>query len=115
MKKEIAEKWAEALESGKYKQGRHYLRVGDEFCCLGVLCEIAIESGVGVSSQTTMDGEVYRYEETTKQLPRSVQVWAGVRTAIGSVNGGYCLAEYNDSGKTFNQIADIIRQNVEVL
>ncbi len=34
-------KWAEALESGKYKQGTRYLRnIDDEYCCLGVICSI---------------------------------------------------------------------------
>lgn len=41
MKKEIADKWVAALRSGKYKQGRQYLRTfEDNYCCLGVLCEI---------------------------------------------------------------------------
>ena len=33
-------KWVEALRSGKYKQGRGQLRLGDTYCCLGVLCDI---------------------------------------------------------------------------
>lgn len=46
MNKEIKERWIEALESGKYPQGRGALRrtrpnaSADEFCCLGVLCDI---------------------------------------------------------------------------
>ena len=32
--------WLEALRSGKYKQGRRFLRNNGEFCCLGVLCDI---------------------------------------------------------------------------
>lgn len=30
----------EALRSGKYTQARRALRVGEEFCCLGVACDI---------------------------------------------------------------------------
>ncbi len=29
-----------ALRSGKYKQGRAALHEGDEFCCLGVACDL---------------------------------------------------------------------------
>lgn len=41
MNRELKTKWLEALRSGKYKQGRSALRtIQDEFCCLGVLCDI---------------------------------------------------------------------------
>ena len=49
MKPEIAQRWVEALRSGEYKQGLSVLRRIDEsgngqdsYCCLGVLCEIAV-------------------------------------------------------------------------
>lgn len=39
---ELKTKWVEALRSGKYKQGKYWLRSSkDEFCCLGVLCDVA--------------------------------------------------------------------------
>lgn len=57
MKRELKEKWMAALRSGEYQQGRNALRVpiyacddegnatddvgGYEYCCLGVLHEIA--------------------------------------------------------------------------
>jgi hypothetical protein len=37
---EIKDKWIAALTNGEYKQGKGYLRLGDTYCCLGVLCEI---------------------------------------------------------------------------
>lgn len=40
MDKELAHKWAEALESGKYHQGFHVLQCGFNKCCLGVLSYI---------------------------------------------------------------------------
>lgn len=47
MKKEIADKWVAALRSGNYKQTTGMLnRNNESFCCLGVLCEIAIKDGV---------------------------------------------------------------------
>lgn len=41
MKPELKRKWVAALRSGKYKQGTGELFYRDEYCCLGVLCEVA--------------------------------------------------------------------------
>jgi hypothetical protein len=41
MKADIKEKWVAALRSGKYNQGRAYLKdAAGNYCCLGVLCDI---------------------------------------------------------------------------
>lgn len=42
----LIRKWVRALRSGKYKQGRGALRpVADQFCCLGVLCDVVAPNG----------------------------------------------------------------------
>lgn len=42
MKPSIKKRWLEALRSGKYQQGKGVLLDKDHnFCCLGVLCDIA--------------------------------------------------------------------------
>jgi hypothetical protein len=51
MRTRVKEKWLERLRSGEVEQARGALRVVDSdgsesFCCLGVLCEIAVEEGV---------------------------------------------------------------------
>ena len=51
MKQEIKQQWITALRSGNYPQGRGYLRRIDDdgkegYCCLGVLCELAVNAGV---------------------------------------------------------------------
>lgn len=33
--------WIKALRSGKYKQGHKALSTADNYCCLGVLCDVA--------------------------------------------------------------------------
>lgn len=38
--------WAAALESGDYARTTRVLRSGDAYCCLGVLCDVAIERGL---------------------------------------------------------------------
>jgi hypothetical protein len=40
MDAELKRKWVEALRSGKYEQASGKLRVGNKFCCLGVLCDL---------------------------------------------------------------------------
>lgn len=43
---ELTRKWIAALRSGKYNQGRCYLRSKtDHFCCLGVLCDLYYPDG----------------------------------------------------------------------
>ena len=43
--KEVLELWVKALESGEYKQGHQLLNKDNEFCCLGVLCDLAAKDG----------------------------------------------------------------------
>ena len=37
--------WLDALVSGRFKQGKRKLRVGDTHCCLGVACVVSSENG----------------------------------------------------------------------
>lgn len=41
MTPELKQKWIDALRSGTYKQGYKTLHPRTDFCCLGVLCDIA--------------------------------------------------------------------------
>lgn len=58
MREKLALAWAEALESGRYQQGYEWLRVGDNYCCLGVLADVAITLEMTTSRWTT-DMEPY--------------------------------------------------------
>jgi hypothetical protein len=113
-------KWVEALRSGKYKQGKAYLRKGDKYCCLGVACELAIESGVKVLVDK-IDNNTHYYNNKTKKLPREVTDWLGLKTDIGEFDRteqyvyNNSLTNLNDNGKTFNDIADIIESEPEGL
>ena len=40
--KKQAQKWADALRSGKYKQGKHQLQSDSGHCCMGVACDVFI-------------------------------------------------------------------------
>lgn len=116
MNKELAYEWADALESGKYKQGKVVLRTGDRFCCLGVLCEI-----LGVPSEPLGDSpEVYVYgvESNMSNLPEEALKKAGLEYPQGFFNaatGIPPLTVLNDHGYSFVQIADVIRNHYEDL
>ena len=38
--KKLIKNWIKTLKSGKYKKGTKFLRTDNQFCCLGVLCDI---------------------------------------------------------------------------
>lgn len=102
MKKEIAMKWAKALESGKYKQTTGELYNGDSggHCCLGVLCRISEKRGW-----------IHDF-----LLPENVQAWAGMKSDNGILPPRFkkfwSLSAQNDSAKkSFEQIAKIIRKH----
>lgn len=47
MNPEIKAEWVAALRSGEYRQTKRQLRYGDNFCCLGVLCDLRAKKGKG--------------------------------------------------------------------
>jgi hypothetical protein len=115
MKKKIAKLWIKALESGKYKQIKGQLANKDGYCCLGVLCELAIENGVEVSRQ--FDKDTVLFDNEIEHLPKSVMKWAGMNNNVGyfypllnEENVLRSLAYLNDTGHSFKYIAGTIKQ-----
>lgn len=136
MNPEIKAQWVAALRSGEtaasgadaasangsavvYQQGAGQLHnpVTNEFCCLGVLCDLAVRAGVIVA--TERDGESYTlYDGRGAALPASVMTWAGLDSSdpelAPSKDNDEELyfwdeaSELNDSGVPFSQIADLI-------
>ena len=51
--------WIAALRSGKYKQGRYYLNSDGCHCCLGVLCEVAIQNGEEIYSENDLEPKAF--------------------------------------------------------
>lgn len=91
MKPDVKELWLTALRSGEYEQAKGTLRgkVADEkegYCCLGVLCEIAVKQGAipEPTQRTQAWGETsYFYgsdddDANDSVLPPSVAEWAGL-------------------------------------
>lgn len=117
MNKDVKDLWVKALRSGEYKQGKKSLQHGEEFCCLGVLCQIAPPS-----VEVKRFGENLRSELIgfSLQSQPAVRLWAQIRFDDPRTPGLHCLnnttlSALNDSGKTFNEIADVIEANWEEL
>jgi hypothetical protein len=118
----IKAKWIDALRSGKYRQGKGALHKTDNsFCCLGVLCDLALQEGI-VTRQTSNVGK-YIYTPADPQdstpgsssyLPVVVQEWAGMDNSQGyHYDRGLrrSLAALNDDhGLSFQQIAYVIEK-----
>lgn len=112
MNPEIKKLWVDALKSGEYEQGRGALCVGESFCCLGVLCDLAVKQGARV--RVAKERDKTTYDSRSACLPPSVSDWAGLDNAWGeyktNTRGDGNLANLNDVGKTFNQIAYYIER-----
>lgn len=111
MKKSIATKWVKALRSGKYEQGSGTLHEGNEFCCMGVLCEIYPDA----DWEREEDESFSRFLSKSAELPPDVMDWAGIENNEGAYGGGRNLIAMNDGrrgrGMSFKQIANIIECN----
>lgn len=119
MDADIKRKWVDALRSGKYKQARGKLknRAGG-FCCLGVLCDIVgvkpewvstYKSGLhntDASYNKSVHGH-YRFENEKNYLPSRVSEIAKVSMADQKL-----LANKNDTGASFNAIANYIERKM---
>lgn len=127
------ENWVEALESGNYRQTTSYLArpiLGGTdmgYCCLGVLCDLAVKEGVIPEPVMTYDEDsrVLSFDGATRDLPLSVFEWAGLNDGDVTLDIPDSLANdtettplkdetaiaLNDSeGFSFRKIAACIRE-----
>lgn len=139
MNDDVKQKWLTALRSGDYEQGRAHLALitpeGAEYCCLGVLCDLAeraglietqvkdygnnrivyyVPHGVLVDEDPEYDQEMDLPAWSTTGLPKVVAQWAGLDSENPRVAGS-TLADLNDrevNRYDFYRIADIIEQEL---
>lgn len=114
MKKEIKDKWVRALELGEYEQEQGYLRRANKFCCLGVLCDLySKEEGISTKWEPRNERhQIYEFSNAACILPQDVQDWAGMNSGCGYIKSmNFDLGGLNDQGKTFKEIATVIRDN----
>jgi hypothetical protein len=121
MNPEVRAKWTAALRSGEYRQGFEALHSatedGDKFCCLGVLCDLAMREGVVTAdspsrSDDDVNAELWSYGGRVDYLPEAVRDWAGLDDTNPQVpvtdEKDEPLGWLNDHDWSFAQIADAI-------
>jgi hypothetical protein len=125
MNKKVKKLWVDALTSGEYKQTKGTLKDETGFCCLGVLCDIytkETKNGVWREECGLMTFDII-HEATNTLLecgegvpPNVVVNWAGLDDDNPTVKGvgktEQSLAEWNDGGKTFEEMAEIINKHL---
>lgn len=127
----IKEQWVAALRSGDYTQGQNRLTIfdpkGNRFdCCLGVLCDLAVQAGAtkvvserawlvldddgeagrqvfygeGDDSADSFNPDTQAYKNDSAFLPASVVAWAGLPSRSPEVESeARTLSSYNDGGE----------------
>jgi hypothetical protein len=80
MNPDVKKRWVAALRSGEYVQGVRALKRrtesgGLEYCCLGVLCDLAARDGVCTEQ---IKGAAVLYDTCRTFMPDSVVEWAGL-------------------------------------
>lgn len=112
MNADVKADWVKALRSGDYAKGRGALRKGDEFCCLGVLCDLAVKADAVEPWMYISNEDGASVYGATATLPTPVMRWAGLTDSnpdvVNDDDGTTSLADLNDFGTTFTVLADAI-------
>lgn len=131
MNPEVKQKWIDALRSGKYEQGSEKLRTMTGYCCLGVLCNIYAQEHntqwkfKGYDETNLQPKDYWYFGEQSEFLPEFVMDWAGlklncpvVKIDVDEDDGDDAwfyheqIADLNDSGYTFNDLSNLIEQQL---
>lgn len=105
---EFIKRWINWLRSKEFDQTEQALHSPDGFCCLGVACHKSKK--MKISKIDRKDRYVYKYDNGDKNsefLPRKFREWIGITCAEEEL-----LADMNDSGKSFDEIADWIEEHI---
>lgn len=107
--------WQVALTSGAYQQAHGCLRTEIGHCCLGVFADLLAADGHGEWD----NGHCFLGDENL--LPH--EIFGALRIcpitpdpnpdSTTSVSGQLCLSANNDAGKTFAEIAALIKTSME--
>jgi hypothetical protein len=105
-------KWLEALRSGKYAQTSGQLRLGNCFCCLGVLCDIFNPKGWDTPKNSSYSYEWFYGEGPDESrevgvLPHAFRISSGISSDLQDR-----LISLNDDGAPFSEIAAYIEANL---
>lgn len=113
----IKEDWIKALRSGKYKQGTGCLRKGDEYCCLGVLCEVLDLDFIPIYAEDDLEGIEGVEREIDNKILYGIQGNEGgipyslLEIMKLEINQDY-FVELNDGQKlSFEEIANVLESD----
>lgn len=114
------QKWANALRSGKYEQGRAALQSPHGYCCLGLACKVSIPSKMLQYSQCPQTGPTQYLTGGYPANQAACPVWLkGIDREFENLTGR-TLSGLNDSGVPetftkpevapllFDEIADLL-------
>lgn len=112
-------RWIHNLESGKYKQGRNKLRVGDKFCCLGVACDMLAKTKKGVwvdkdSGEKRFDILWKGHKEygSVTRIPTEFAPLFGLdQYDLSTFHGQSKYMIMNDEGRSFLEVAAQLRKD----
>jgi hypothetical protein len=125
--------WADALDSGKFRQGNGALREKaphqghSKYCCLGVACAVyqaVTGKGMWETGRNVANRFIIGKDSGSTLLPRAVAKWFGFGIYDFGSNprlqdiGGYTIssvAANDDMGLSFRQIARIVRHTAATL
>lgn len=107
MNKDIKTKWLTALRSGKYQQTDGVLRSfkdikdGEAFCCLGVLADI--QGATWADYEPTLNGRRAAIADGLLAPFAAAGIWKSTQRH---------LADMNDDGLSFAEIADYVERRL---
>ena len=107
--------WVEALESGDYIQAKSALHEDGRYCCLGVLCELYIQEHSDCEWKPSHTPGAMSFMNQTAILPNKVWTWAeldGCNPGVIINDELFPLANHNDCGASFPEIAKVIREQL---
>lgn len=116
MNEKIKNLWVKALRSGEFEQGYGCLEKKGKYCALGVLSVLALLDGECTYSEDEVCG---RFDNKKFFLSYNVMRWAGFKAFLNEGKGKSpikfkgkltSIAELNDEGKSFKELANIIEK-----
>jgi hypothetical protein len=124
MPRKLLKRWINALESGEYKQGQHYLVVAtpgepDAFCCLGVLCDVGGANRdfreQAMPGQHHLDQMQVYFRNGDEKTQEGVLSTNDPAIGIDKAGDNKTAADYNDEGVKFKKIARMIKRSAIAL
>lgn len=109
MDQDIKNRWVNALRSGEYQQTKNWLVRENGYCCLGVLCEIAVQDGVVIEEAGGYTSVEDNDDRSYEDLPKAVQHWAGLdsENPLSDVEFAGPDSEYRATRQKFAYLSEL--------